>query len=133
MEIKATLEKPFNTKQKSDFIVEQNHNSGYEIKETSTALEAWGYTPEEIKEREEEQFNKDFFNTSLGYIRRNVTMKDGETKSFLTDSLPLLQVGIPVLTYTEDLEQTKVFVTEQFINECKQQLLIDFYGNLDEN
>ena len=47
MEIKATLNKPYTNKQRMDFIVAENHNKGYEIKETETALEAWGHTKEE--------------------------------------------------------------------------------------
>ncbi|MBR6099418.1 hypothetical protein IKP85_06695 [bacterium] len=84
--------------------------------------------PEPTPEEQEAEFNRQFFNTSLGYVRRSVTMKDGSRKDFLCDILPLLQVGVPVLTYTRELEQSKVLVTEQFLNECKQQLLIDFYG-----
>ena len=57
MEIKATLNKPYTDKQKNDFIVENNHNNGYEIKETETALEAWGYTEEEVQELEQERIN----------------------------------------------------------------------------
>ena len=55
MEIKAILNKPFTDEQRADFIVENNHNLGYEIQETETALEAWGYTDEEIKEQEEQK------------------------------------------------------------------------------
>lgn len=80
-------------------------------------------------------FESQFFNTSLGYVRRNVTMKDGSIKDFLTDILPLLQAGVPILTYAapdfstdNEPTQNKVIVTDDFINECKQQLLIDFYG-----
>ena len=47
MEIKATLNKPYTSKQRTDFIVSENHQKGYEIKETENALEAWGYTDEE--------------------------------------------------------------------------------------
>lgn len=54
MEIKATLQKPYEEKQRLDFIVEQNHKNGYEIKETETALEAWGPTAEEIAEQEKQ-------------------------------------------------------------------------------
>ena len=49
MELKFILNKPFNEKQKMDFIVKNNHQKGYTIKETTTALEAWGYTEEEKK------------------------------------------------------------------------------------
>jgi hypothetical protein len=38
MEIKATLNKPYSDKQRADFIVENNHNKGYEIQETENAL-----------------------------------------------------------------------------------------------
>ena len=47
MEIKATLNKPYEEKQRLDFIIEQNHKNGYDIKETDTAIEAWGFTDEE--------------------------------------------------------------------------------------
>lgn len=96
---------------------------------------------EKLKSEREEQFNSQFFNTSLGYIRRRVTMKDGSVKDFLTDILPLLQAGVPILVYsTPDFDtdntpvQSKAIVTDDFINECKQQLLKDFYGEaLNEN
>lgn len=38
MEIKATLNKPYTDKQRANFIVENNHNKGYEIQETEDAL-----------------------------------------------------------------------------------------------
>ena len=51
MEIKATLNKPYTDKERMDFIVQYNHNLGYEIRETETALEAWGDTQEELLEQ----------------------------------------------------------------------------------
>lgn len=128
MEIKAELIKPYTEEQRVEFIIEQNHKQGYEIKETEEAMQAWGYTQEEIEEQKHQQFLKEFFNTSLGYVRRKVSMQTGETKDFLADILPILQVGIPILTYTEEGEQNKVLVTEDFIDECKQQVIKDFYG-----
>lgn len=59
MEIKATLNKPYEEKDRLDFIVEQNHNFGYEIKETETALEAWGFTEEEKQTQEKEAHIKE--------------------------------------------------------------------------
>ena len=59
MEIKAILNKPYTDKQRMDFIVEQNHQKGYEIKETETALEAWGYTEEEQAQKERECRNQE--------------------------------------------------------------------------
>ena len=52
MEIKAQLNKPYSDRQRADFIVENNHNKGYDIKETETALEAWGLTAEEQAQKE---------------------------------------------------------------------------------
>lgn len=57
MEIKATLNKPYTEQQKIDFIVTQNHNNGYEIRETELALEAWGYTQEEQAEQERQRID----------------------------------------------------------------------------
>lgn len=81
--------------------------------------------PERLKR---EQFEREFFETSLGWVRRQVTMQDGTVKNFLTDILPLLVVGVDVLTYDTELNQSKVTVTNEFLNECKNQLLQDFYG-----
>lgn len=94
------------------------------------------YEAKQIQARQN-AFNKAFFATSLGYIRREVSMLDGSAKTFLTDMLPLLIVGLPILAYNEpDFTQNvnmvdyqkQVVVTEQFLAECKNQLIIDFYG-----
>ena len=58
MEIKAELKQPYTEKEKISFIVEQNHKLGFEIKETETALEAWGYTEEEKQEQKKEQISQ---------------------------------------------------------------------------
>lgn len=55
MEIKSTLEKPYTDEERLSFIVQQNHRNGYEIRETETALEAWGYTEEEREQQEQER------------------------------------------------------------------------------
>ena len=55
MEIKATLDKPYTDEQKITFIINNNDNLGYTIKETKTALEAWGYTEEEKAQQEAER------------------------------------------------------------------------------
>ena len=55
MEIKATLNKPYSEEERAEFIVEENHNLGYEIIETEEALQAWGYTEEEKEEQERER------------------------------------------------------------------------------
>lgn len=52
MEIKAKLDKPYTSTQRADFIVQYNRKYGYDIKETETALEAWGLTAEEQAEKD---------------------------------------------------------------------------------
>lgn len=58
MEIKAILEKPYTEEQRLNFIVTENHQLGYEIRETELALEAWGLTAEEQAQRERERINQ---------------------------------------------------------------------------
>lgn len=55
MELKAKINKHFSDNKRMDFIVEYNHKLGYEIRGTATALEAWGYTDEEIEQQEKER------------------------------------------------------------------------------
>lgn len=59
MEIKSELLKPYTEKQRADFIVENNHTKGYEIKETEKALEAWGKTDDEILQEKKNQRNQE--------------------------------------------------------------------------
>lgn len=76
-----------------------------------------------------ENFARMYFNTSLGYVSRVVHKLDGTTEDFLNDTLPSLAVGVPIITYNVDGSQnTNVLVTEEFITECRQQKLKDFYG-----
>ena len=99
------------------------------------------YEAKKARKREAE-FNKAFFNTSLGYVRRAVTMADGSHKDFLSDLLPVISMGVQagspvnILTYDKppfdhDIEdwteyQHQVVVTPQFIQECFMQLSNDF-------
>ena len=63
----------------------------------------------------------------LKSIRKN-------SKDFLFDIKPNLKVDAPIITYspnedyTDLTQNTSVLVTEQFIQECEQQILKDFYG-----
>ena len=51
MEIKAKLIKPYTKYEERDFIMVYNRQQGYEIRETETELQAWGYTDEELLEQ----------------------------------------------------------------------------------
>ena len=93
--------------------------------------------PEEKKRREEKQrrdyWYANFFQTSLGWVRKKATMKDGTVDDFLTQDLPLLAIGLgqgaqaKVIVYatpdfTKEIDilalQSYVDVTPQFIMEC---------------
>ena len=54
MEIKNSLKKPYSEKDRLDFIVENNHRQGYEIRETDEGLEAWGLSDDEKAEQAKE-------------------------------------------------------------------------------
>jgi len=103
-------------------------------------------TQEEADEREarlrEEAFKREFFQTSLGWIRRSVTMNDGSKKDFLSDLLPTIAIAVQagqrvnIIAYSEPdytqevtdwtKYQSIVQPTAQFIQECLLQLGNDF-------
>ena len=101
----------------------------------------------EIKaQKNKEQFEKAFFPTSLGWIKRKVTMKDGSVKDFLADLLLSIKAGIEIgqnveiITYktpdysedmnNEYLQSLQEFktATPDFIRECLFQTVKDFRG-----
>ena len=76
-----------------------------------------------------ENFQRNFFNTSLGYVRRKPYVKvTKEYKDFLSDMLAGMEVGQQIITYTEDLQPNLVQVTQEFVDDCKAQYNRDFYG-----
>ena len=129
--------------------VEENHPTYYALQPYEKLVDGEvvddteEYEQEQIQAKQEE-FNKEFFLTSLGYIRRKVSMSTGEIKDFLSDLLPVISMGVqsgqtvPIITYslpdfskeltTEYLEslQTVKNVTAQFVQECFLQLSNDF-------
>lgn len=93
MEIKATLQKPYTEKDRLDFIVK--HQYGYKIKETETALEAWGPTAEEIAQREKEaliaQKKAELAQIDLESIRPTRAIQNGTATEFDTQKLAELE------------------------------------------
>ena len=57
MEIKAELLKPYTEDERMNFIVEYNHNQSFQIEETETALQALGYTEEEIAQQKQQEIS----------------------------------------------------------------------------
>jgi hypothetical protein len=81
MEIKATLQKPYTENERIDFIIQYNHNLGYEINETETELQALGYTEEEIAMQEKERIAK------LSLTKREVFLGLYQAKGVTPDML----------------------------------------------
>lgn len=101
---------------------------------------------------QQEYWNANFFNTSLGWIRRKPVMKDGTVKDFLNDCLPIIKMGLTeaglpqgaviryatpdykqelTSEYIETLQDNSAITYEQgvqFINECITRFLADFTG-----
>ena len=76
-----------------------------------------------------ENFERCFFETSLGYVKRKAFVKGtGEFKDFLSDMLAGMVVGQPILVYDRELNQSQAIVTEEFKQECAAQYNRDFYG-----
>lgn len=69
MEIKAELKQPYTEEARIEFIVEQNHKLGYEIKEVEDGLQAWGLTEEDNINLRKQYFFSQFIVTSLGNFR----------------------------------------------------------------
>ena len=103
-------------------------NKGHKVVDTGTLLIAFDVREKTDEEIRKEAFAKNFFNTSLGYVSRVVHFAD-HTENFLSDILPILEEGAKIITYNVDGTQNKnVVVTQQFLQECKEQKLKDFYG-----
>lgn len=91
MEIKDSLVKPYTDKQRMDFIVKNNHQQGYEIKETETALEAWGYTQEEIEEQERQKEAERIASLNLTKADFWIALLDaGITKATVKEKIELI-------------------------------------------
>lgn len=59
MELKDSILKPYTNKQRAEFVSLNNRLKGYEIRETETELQAWGYTEGEKEEQQKIQRNSE--------------------------------------------------------------------------
>lgn len=98
---------------------------------------------EDIKKSDRKKaFKKEFFKTSLGWIRRTVTKADGSHADFLLNYVPALktalEMGLPYEILTYDMPSFDTDITDwtpyqhfkpinaEFIKECLQQTANDF-------
>ena len=99
-----------------------------------------------LQNYQEKTFKSAFFETSLGWIRRKVSMQDGSIKDFLSDILLQIKAGlelgqvVKIITYklpdfssnfTDDyilsLQEEKE-ASLDFVKECLSQLAVDWQG-----
>ena len=121
----------------------ETYGNNYYIYSNNKVVLNPNYEQEQADKRQTD-FEKEFFNTSLGWIRRTVTMADGGTKDFLSDLLPAISMAlnmgqaVNIITYktpdfTHDITDWTIYqevkqATPQFIQECFNQLNNDFIG-----
>ena len=121
MEIKAQLLKPYTEQERMDFIVEQNHRQDYEIRETETALEAWGYTKEEKQEKERKRLD-------------NLSMTRGDVFEALILARGLTKPQIRAMIENAELDTiTKALYLNRFdeaLSFFRGHPVFDFIGNM---
>ena len=119
----------------------KQYGSNYYVYSNGEIVLNPNYENEQAQKRQTD-FETEFFNTSLGWIRRKVNMKDGSTKDFLSDLLPAISMALnngvatQIITYrtpdfTHDITDWTIYqdikqVTPQFIQDCFTQLSADF-------
>ena len=112
MEIKAILQKPYTEVQRMDFVVNYNHNQGYEIKETEDELQALGYTEEEIAQQEKERISK------LSLTKREVFLALYQASGITPDMIK------------EQIKEPQALIEFEYANEYfRGNPLIDLIGN----
>ena len=124
MEIKATLNKPYTDSERMEFIVHNNHNLGYEIKETESALEAWGYTKEEIEQQEAERIAKLYL--TRGDVFRGLLLAKGVTRAQLRGMIEQM----PAETQEQALQKEMALIDfDEALNFYRGVALIDTLGS----
>jgi hypothetical protein len=127
MEIKDTLLKPFTDKQRADFVVKNNHQHGYEIKETEQALEAWGLTAEEAAEQQAQQEAERISHLHLtrGDVFRGLLQAKGVTRAQLRAMIEAL----PETTNEQSLAKEMALIDfDEALNFYRGVALIDTIG-----
>ena len=127
MEIKDSLLKPYTDTERADFIVENNHNKGYEIRETAEALEAWGLTAEEAAEQQAQQEAERIAHLHLtrGDVFRGLLQAKGVTRAQLRAMIEAL----PETTNEQSLAKEMALIDfDEALNFYRGVALIDTIG-----
>ena len=115
------LDKPYMEQEKINFIVEYNHNQGLEIKETTEALEAWGYTEEEKAQAEKERIAKLFLTGAD--VERGIYQAKGmdfdDILSYVTQAQP---EGLDIKALKIELKANHFYRGNPYVNAVGQLL-----------
>ena len=124
MEIKAILEKPYTEERRINFIVVNNHQRGYEIRETENQLQAWGKDAAELLQQAKD--NKIAENDTA----RDEALNQGVVyKDVLFDSDTDQKINLLAIVSTMDDTDTIVwFGMDNQPLECNKQDLINIGG-----
>ena len=128
MEIKASLQKPYTEEERESFIFNYGQNCFgenpqiYEIKETETALEAWGYTEEEIEEHERERIAK--LSMKRGDMFEAIILAFGKTKAEIRSMIE----NVEGLTYIERALYLNRF--DEALDFYRSYPAVDLIGNM---
>lgn len=116
MEIKAELVQPFTEEEKVNFIVEYNHNLGYEIRETEEALEAWGYTEEELLEQAKQAKYNEANQKAFQYLESGeavFTYEEGKSIEATDGNIAKLGLSLVNFILTQDYTSTIEWNTKE--------------------
>lgn len=105
MEIKDTLNKPYSETERLNFIVENNHNMGYEIRETDEALEAWGFTENELLEQTRAKKKNEALQKAYEYINNGAVFEYEEGKHIEANDATLTKLR---------LQETELILKKKF-------------------
>ena len=127
MEIKATLNKPYTDKQRADFIVENNHNLGYEIQETEDALLAIYNEPLPPTKEEQQKARENAYKAKVDPITCHINrLKDEEqTEEVIAEIASLVEerkakVEEIKQRYPYPVEETKEVIEDGLQREEKE-------------
>lgn len=120
MEIKASLQKPYTNNQRMDFIVIQNHKLGYEIQETESELQAWGFTEEEIAQEERERL--DNLSLTKADVERAIYADKGMDFDDLIEYVKVHAPTIDIKALKIELGANNFFRKHPYINQLGELL-----------
>ena len=132
MEIKAELKQPYTDKQRMDFIVEQNHKLGYEIRQTQVTYEVEEEVPYTEIETEEIQVSVlDEEGNPILDEDGNPTFKtqtiEKEVVKYKTEIVEKTGYNLEAWGYTEEEKQEQERERVKMLSMTKREMFLGLY------